>query len=367
VERRHLSRDADHRDARPPGGGASRLTAQLARWRRLAALLVVFALVMAAVACAATSRDLPPPSGSADAAIRATLLPLAPGVLAGHAAGTGDSLVFRGALMLTADDPRFGGLSGLAVDPAGHAVSVSDKGHFVAFDLVEDGQGDLVGVANGRIETMRASDGDLLRRARDRDAEDVVLLPDGTRLVVFERNVRLGWFPPGGEARASRIAPLPGLVPAGNTAIEAMARFADGRLLLIAEGDGEERGGGVLRDAWLGTPGRWEKLAYVPERGFDVSGAALLPDGDLLVLERAASVLEGFRNRLTRVPGRAIRPGARLEGKELLRLVPPYLTDNFEGVAARRQADGRTAVYLVSDDNFMPFQRTLLLKFDLAE
>ncbi|HEY0527037.1 MAG TPA: esterase-like activity of phytase family protein [Stellaceae bacterium] len=323
---------------------------------------MLLALVMAAVACAATSRDLPP--GSADAAVHATVLPLAPGVPAGHAAGTGDALVFRGALKLTAEDPRFGGLSGLAVDPAGRALSVSDNGHFVAFDLVEEGQGDLVGVANGWIETMRAPDGHLLRRTRERDAEELVLLPDGTRLVVFERNVRLGWFPPD-SARASRMAPLPGLVPPTNTAIEAMVRFADGRLLLIAEGQGEERGG--IRDAWIGTPGHWEPLAYVPEHGFDVSGAALLPDGDLLVLERAASVFQGFRNRLTRVPGRAIRPGARLQGKELLRLVPPYLTDNFEGVAARREADGRTAVYLVSDDNYMPFQRTLLLKFDLAE
>ena len=36
----------------------------------------------------------------------------------------------------------------------------------------------------------------------------------------------------------------------------------------------------------------------------------------------------------------------------------------MEGVALRREGD-RTFVYLVSDDNFNPLQRTLLMKFEL--
>jgi hypothetical protein len=32
----------------------------------------------------------------------------------------------------------------------------------------------------------------------------------------------------------------------------------------------------------------------------------------------------------------------------------------------RHGADGRTLIYLVADDNFLPLQRTLLLQFSLA-
>ena len=66
------------------------------------------------------------------------------------------------------------------------------------------------------------------------------------------------------------------------------------------------------------------------------------------------------------MPAKLIRPGALLEGNEILRLAPPFLADNFEGVAVRTER-GRVAIYLVSDDNYFALQRTLLLKFELAD
>ncbi len=58
-------------------------------------------------------------------------------------------------------------------------------------------------------------------------------------------------------------------------------------------------------------------------------------------------------------------PGARLDGAAVAVLRPPLTVDNLEGVAARRGAAGETLIYLVSDNNFNPFQRTLLLLFAL--
>ena len=45
-------------------------------------------------------------------------------------------------------------------------------------------------------------------------------------------------------------------------------------------------------------------------------------------------------------------------------LAAPLTIDNMEGLAIRKE-EGRTFIYLVSDDNFSPLQRTLLLKFEL--
>jgi hypothetical protein len=312
-------------------------------------LLPLLAALIIALAGAARSEAL----------ISGLALPLAENAPAGTTLG---ALVFRGALELTSSDRRFGGLSGLAVSAEGHATSVSDEGYFAEFDLVEDNAGTLLNVRNGSIETMRDTDGRPFPRKRDRDAEELILLPDGTRLVVFEHNVRFGYFPKG-SATATRFVPLPNLVPPTNQGIEAAVLLGENRFLLIAERLGVEDG---LRRAWLGRPGAWNALAYVPPTNDDVSGAALLPDGDLLVLERDVTLLTGFRCRLVRVPAKLIRPGALLEGNEILRLAPPFLADNFEGVAVRTER-GRVAIYLVSDDNYFALQRTLLLKFELAD
>ena len=60
-------------------------------------------------------------------------------------------------------------------------------------------------------------------------------------------------------------------------------------------------------------------------------------------------------------------PGALLEGTEIARISLPLTVDNFEGLGLRRDRDGRLLVYLISDDNFNPLQRTLLLMFRLSE
>jgi len=41
--------------------------------------------------------------------------------------------------------------------------------------------------------------------------------------------------------------------------------------------------------------------------------------------------------------------------------------DNFEGIAVRQDSNGDTLVYIVSDDNYSPLQRTLLLQFRLEK
>jgi hypothetical protein len=61
---------------------------------------------------------------------------------------------------------------------------------------------------------------------------------------------------------------------------------------------------------------------------------------------------------------RAIAPGAVLVGQEIARLAPPLSLDNMEGLAITEEA-GQTMVWLISDDNFSPLERTLLMKFAL--
>jgi hypothetical protein len=310
--------------------------------RRLAVLSLL--LLLAAPACAESDFWT------------ARQVSLGPDQAAGAVAGT---LRFKGALVLTSADRRFGGLSGLHIDQNLHVTAISDRGYFVEFDLLEDAAETLVATSAPVIVPMTDAAGAPLRGA-DRDAEDIAILPDGQRLVVFERNARLGWFAPG-SARQARVASLLDLVPGSNEDIESVVPLPDGRLLLIAERLGSWA---KKRFAWIGEPGLWEALEYVPVANDDVSSATLLPSGDLLVLERTAGVLTGFEARLRRVPAASIRPGGLLDGETLVELRPPGLADNFEGIATRPLPDGRAAIYLVSDDNYFPLERTYLVKFE---
>lgn len=87
----------------------------------------------------------------------------------------------------------------------------------------------------------------------------------------------------------------------------------------------------------------------------------------MLVLSRWFSLIGGVRARIERVPAGAIRAGAVLRGALVAQFAHPFATENFEGLAALQGADGATFLYVLSDDNFNGFQRTLLLLFHLDD
>ncbi|MDO8878052.1 MAG: esterase-like activity of phytase family protein, partial [Pseudolabrys sp.] len=99
---------------------------------------------------------------------------------------------------------------------------------------------------------------------------------------------------------------------------------------------------------------------------FEASDCAMLPGGDLLLLERRYSPARGVGMRMRRVPLTAIKDGATVDGAILIDVDLAYQIDNMEGMAIHRNAAGETVITLVSDDNFSVIQRNLLLQFVLV-
>jgi hypothetical protein len=278
------------------------------------------------------------------------------------------ALQYRGGLELTSPDARFGGLSGLLVsDDGDRMTAVTDRGYWVTARLLYDAAGRLTGVAEAEIGELRGPGGAHLRGKRERDSESLTRLPDGAIVAAFERNHRLWRYPAGAGPLAGQPVPLsaPSALEAlhSNSGIEALATLSDGALFALAEG----RRGETESPAYLRRDGAWAELSYRRHGGFRPTGAARLPDGDLLVIERSFNIIDGVAARLRHIAARTIVPGARLDGTAIAVLRPPLTVDNLEGVAARRGAAGETLIYLVSDDNFNPFQRTLLLLFALRQ
>jgi YD repeat-containing protein len=296
------------------------------------------------------------PQGPALPALRAQPLALSAADLARLG-----PLEFRGGLQLSGEGV-FGGCSGAVVSADGATLlTVNDEGAWLEARLGYDGAGRLVGATLARVGNLRGLEGQPLAGKDDGDAEALAPLPGGGLLVGFERNHRLWRYVDAarGLDQAAQLVATPAELRSApaNGGLEALAAFADGRVLALTE----DLADGAARVGWLGQGGSWERLLYEPAPDFSPSDAAALANGDALVLERAYSPEQGARARVVRVPAAALRGGARLRG-ELLGEVRPPLADNFEGVAVRQDASGRTLVYLLSDDNFdRRGQRTLLL------
>jgi len=98
------------------------------------------------------------------------------------------------------------------------------------------------------------------------------------------------------------------------------------------------------------------------------SDIAQLPDGSVLVLNRALDLLRlGYRAQIVRLDPAAIRPGRLWQGQVVATLSAPLPVDNMEGLAIEAQADGSAVIWLVSDDNRAAFQRNLLMKLRWRE
>ena len=100
---------------------------------------------------------------------------------------------------------------------------------------------------------------------------------------------------------------------------------------------------------------------------YDISDAVILPNGDILILERQYSLQRGVTMRIRRIRLADIKPGAVVDGTKVVETGVGYQIDNMEAVGVHLSRSGETVLTLMSDDNFSPIQRTLLLQFVLKE
>ncbi len=147
-----------------------------------------------------------------------------------------------------------------------------------------------------------------------------------------------------------------------------MTALADGRIIAISEEYVVRPG--MLR-GWLGEPVgnnrySWQTFEYAKIPDFNPTALVQLPDGSFCLLERAFDMARGVRIRVMQFDAAELKPGGVVHAKELARLASPYAVDNLEGLAARKGPRGETLLWLISDDNFNPLQRNILLMFELT-
>ena len=284
-------------------------------------------------------------------------------------------LEFRGGLVLTSEHKSFGGLSDLVMSGDGQrALIISDEGHWISAEMVYDGTRPA-GLRSARIGPLRSAKGQELVRKRNSDAEAIALLDGtlarGTLLIGFERNHRIGRFPVIDGAVQAPVGYLKMPDDArrmkSNKGIEAVTVLQGGSykgsVLGIAERYPDPQG---HHTGWIWGRGEPRRFAVLDMGEFDITSAAALGDGSVLMLERRFRWTEGVKMRLRHLPAARIAPGAMIEGETLVEADMTYEIDNMEGLAIHTGPRGETVLTMVSDDNFNAMlQRTILLQFTL--
>lgn len=262
-------------------------------------------------------------------------------------------LAQAGSWELRAQDPAFGGFSGLLVEGE-TLTAVSDKGSLLTATI----EGDAFALTNARLTPLRDRFGSLYGEERG-DAEGLARLGDDL-LISFERDHRIEILIDGSLGEYLRPDAWDDLTY--NKGLEGLTWLPGGALLAIEEARAEG-----AAEFWLAAPDGTLRTGRVPLLGrHRVTGADVGPDGRLyLVLRHYAPVL-GVSIRILRY---ALEAGGPLVGsvEELAAFESLSGIDNMEGIAVETGPDGTPMLWLISDDNFNAVQRTLLMRFRIVD
>ena len=321
--------------------------------RRMKWLSAWAALTLAACAGALGPPQPAPQPATGWIAAQATLKNVGLGLPGG--AVLGDGVRFAGGVEIAADAASpLHSLSDLKLTGDGGLVTVSDVGDLVRARLRLDREGRLVGLDGFQTRRLTLADGTPIVEKADGDAEGLAFTEDGDLLVSFERDHRIWSY---GPLAALNARPRPMRIPdfpfTENDGIEGLAATPGG--WRVAGESGGVWDCGPARCAVVTPP----PATPVPDSEYRITGMDRDPAGAgwFVVQRRYRPPLDA------RAQVRRMAPDGAL-GPVVVELKLPGTTDNFEGLAAERR-NGRTRLYILSDDNFNPLQRTLLLAFDV--
>lgn len=262
-----------------------------------------------------------------------------------------------GAWHVTADGGRFGGYSALLASADGTLTAVSDNGH-----SLRTRRPDLPGDANPRFASVRA-----IRSPRNSDIEAATGdAATGRRWFAYEKTNYIRRFMSSDDDVGTVVSPPAMRDWARNGGAEAMTRLPDGRFIVLAEDAPWPSAGGRPGLLFPGDPVTGAtplEFTFRPPIGYDPSDMAALPDGRVVILLRVVNPLSPpfFDSMLVVADAADIVAGQDWRWRKLADLMSPVPRDNYEGLAIVPDRSGVT-MWLISDDNFARFQRTLLLK-----
>ncbi|MCP5395758.1 MAG: esterase-like activity of phytase family protein [Sphingomonadaceae bacterium] len=313
--------------------------------------LALLALVALGLSPGTWCRSPPTPPNNAQ---ELSFIPLA------HAKGEIGPFTLTNAWELASPNSRFGGYSALLLLEDGRFIAGSDTGNVLIFTAPgRSGPAPVIGPFGARKDKDKHLS----------DLESLTMDPASGRI----------WAGFEGQNALQRMErDFTGVISvrppemrnwAGNSGPEALARLADGRFVVLAEGNSSWRDQTHRALLYPSDPAAGAEplpFRFLAPDGFDPVDMKQLPDGRVLVLLRRLriSLSPGFESALLLLDPAAIAEGKLWTGDLLAELDGPFPPENYEGLVVEPLESGKLALWLIADDNTGQFQRSLLVRLE---
>ena len=310
-----------------------------------------------------------------------------------------DGVYFKKGHVLTNDqDSRFGEWSGMAFDKKGDLILVSDRGAYLKSSIVNK-DGYLQNFVNTTIGTIGVRNTDSTK-----DFEELAVYNGSC--YISDESLHQIWLYEDCDFNKLPVRVITAFNPnfnfhylseelSYNKGIEAFDINSEGKFLAISE-YGQDKKNSSVHQAYywrISCESHYkdtsfcqridfnEGFTYLSNEGYGVSGLKFLKNGDLLVLERHYNkIFGGFAENYEidikyikkQEIENAIEKNTEVKGKSIIHIDNDSISgkygyaDNFESIAVKEEND-LTLIYILSDDNRAPFERSILLEFEINE
>lgn len=282
-------------------------------------------------------------------------------------------LAITGAWHLSGDHHFFGGFSALAARGDGTFLAGSDRGWGLAIPMDKNAP-----------QTAPLPLEFLAREKRDGfELIDLEALSWDTRRkylwAAYEHGNVIERIDADGMRQEIRPIAMSGWTR--NSGAETLVALPDGRVLVISEaptryGDGMRFHEALLFPEDMLDPNNLPtRFLFVSHKDYRPVDAAMLPNGKVAILLRRVYFVipPSFDTAIMVADPGLVDAGRAWTGSLAMRMTSGTLTDNYEGIvwarspavsANEQSAPQNGALFLISDDNFASFQRTLLLRLE---
>lgn len=286
-----------------------------------------------------------------------------------------------GYILTNYKDIRFGEWSGMAFDEKGDLILVSDRGAYLKSSIVdENGVQNFINTTIGKISVDDNT-------KTTKDFEELAIF-NGSCFISDEFLYQILRYENCDFGRAPITIKTPDWKSelSYNKGIEAFDINLEGKFLAIAEYDKNKKDTSIHKAYYWSLESNYTQInslkefTYLSKEGYGVSGLKFLKNGDLLVLERYyekkfGSVAENYEIDIKYVKKQEIESAievenAQVKGKSIIHIDNESISgkygyaDNFESIAVK-EGNNSTSIYILTDDNRAPFERSMLLEFEI--